>query len=342
MNQEPVAPPQPDKPAGPESTRPKVLITRPIQREVIDRIAIDCDVAVHPLDEAMPASQLREAVRDLDGLMASGVRVSQDVVDAALRLRVVSTIAVGYDNIDIVACNSRRILVTNTPDVLTEATADLTFALLLAAARRIVEGDRYVRAGSWSHWEWSYFWGSELHGKTLGLYGFGRIGQAVARRARGFGLRILYHSRHRAAETIERDFGAQLVDLKTLLRQSDFLSLHVPLTPETRHSLAAPELALMKPTALLINAGRGPILEEEALVQALRDGKLAGAGLDVFENEPKVHPALIAMDNVTLLPHIGSATTETRLGMALLAAENLLAALRGERPPNLVNPEAFA
>jgi glyoxylate reductase len=184
-------------------------------------------------------------------------------------------------------------------------------------------------------------WGVDLHGKTLGLYGFGRIGQATARRGRGFGLRILYSARHRASEKIEQELAAEFVDRKTLLRQSDFLSLHVPLTPETRHSIAAPQFALMKPSAFLINAARGPIVDEEALVQALEAGRLAGAGLDVFENEPQVHPALMAMDNVTLLPHIGSATAETRLRMAVLAAGNLLAALRGDRPPNLVNPEVL-
>jgi glyoxylate reductase len=181
----------------------------------------------------------------------------------------------------------------------------------------------------------------ELQGKTLGLYGFGRIAQATARRARGFGLRTIYYARHRAAEKIEHELAAESVDRETLLRQSDFLSLHVPLTPQTRHSIAGPELAFMKPTAFLINAARGPVVDEEALVQALGAGRLAGAGLDVFENEPQVHPALLAMDNVTLLPHIGSAAAETRLRMALLAADNLLAALRGDRPPNLVNPEVL-
>jgi glyoxylate reductase len=300
-----------------------------------------CEVHVHPLDEAMPAELLAEAVRDVDGLMPSGVLVSKDIIAAARKLHVVSTIAVGYDNIDIAACNQRRILVTNTPDVLTEATADLTFALLLAAARRLAEADRYVRAARWSRWQWGYLWGVDLHGKTLGLYGFGRIGQATARRGRGFGLQILYSARHRASEKIEQELAAEFVDRETLLRQSDFLSLHVSLTPETRHSIAAPQFALMKPSAFLINAARGPIVDEQALVQALAAGRLAGAGLDVFENEPQVHPALMAMDNVTLLPHIGSATAETRLRMAVLAADNLLAALRGDRPPNLVNPEVL-
>jgi glyoxylate reductase len=321
--------------------RPKVLITRPIPQSVIDHISQHCEVQVHPVDEPMPLPLLASAVRNVDGVMPAGVRISKEIIDAAPRLRVVSNIAVGYDNIDVEACNRRNILVTNTPDVLTEATADLTFALILAVARRVVEGDRYVRAGNWKHWQWNCLWGSEMHGKTLGLYGFGRIAQATARRARGFSMRVLYHARHRVSADVEKEFAAEYVDRETLLRQSDFLSLHVPLTPETRHAIGATELSMMKPSAFLINAARGPIVEEEALVQALQAARLAGAGLDVFENEPKVHPALLSLDNVTMMPHVGSATAETRLRMAMLASENLLAALRGQRPKNLVNPVAF-
>ena len=320
---------------------PRVLITRPIQQSVIDQISEHCDVQVHPVDEPMPRELLASAMRDADGVMPTGVRISKEVIDAAPRLRVISNIAVGYDNIDIEACNHRQILVTNTPDVLTEATADLAFALLLAAGRRVAEGDRYIRAGHWNQWQWNCLWGREMHGKTLGLYGFGRIAQATARRARGFSMRVLYYARHRASTSVEEELAAEFVDRETLLRQSDFLSLHVPLTPETRHIIGTPELAMLKPSAFVINAARGPIIDEEALVQALRAGRLAGAGLDVFEDEPRVHPALLAMENVTMTPHLGSATAETRLRMAQLAAQNLLAALRGERPPNLVNPEAW-
>jgi glyoxylate reductase len=322
--------------------RPKVLITRPIPQSVIDHISKSCEVQVHPVDEPMSPALLDSAMHDVDGVMPAGVRISKEIIDAAPRLRVVSNVAVGYDNVDVEACNRRRILVTNTPDVLNEATADLTFALILAVARRVVEGDRYVRAGNWTHWQWNYLWGTEMHGKTLGLYGFGRIARATARRARGFSMRVLYHARHRVSADVEKEFTAEFVDRETLLRQSDFLSLHVPLTPETRHAIGATELALMKPTAFVINVARGPILDEEALVQALQAGRLAGAGLDVFENEPKVHPALLSLDNVTMMPHVGSATAETRLRMAMLASENLLAALRGERPKNLVNPVAFS
>jgi len=297
---------------------------------------------VHPVDETMPQELLIAAVQDIDALLVSGVQITKEIVEAAPKLRVISATAVGYDHIDIRACTQRRVLVTNTPDVLTEATADIAFVLLVATARRVVESDRYLREGRWKQPQWEYLWGVDIHGKTLGLYGFGRIAQATARRARGFGMQVLYYARHRAPESIEHELSAEFVEFETLLRRSDFLSLHVPLTPETRHSIAAQQLALMKPTAFLINTARGPIVDEEALVHALQGGRLAGAGLDVFEHEPTVHPALIGMENVTLLPHIGSGTVETRFRMAALAAENLLAALRGERPPNLVNPEVLA
>jgi glyoxylate reductase len=321
--------------------RPKVLITRPIQQSVIDNISRYCDVQVHRVDEPMSPEVLLSAVREVNGVMAAGVQIGPKIIDAAPRLTVIANVAVGYDNIDIEGCNRRRILVTNTPGVLTEATADLAFALLLAAGRRVAEGDRYVRNGHWKQWQWNFLWGTEMQGKTLGLYGFGRIAQATARRARGFLMRILYHARHRVDASTEEELNAQFVDRETLLRHSDFLSLHVPLTSDTRHFIGASAFALMKPGAILINTARGPIIDEEALVQALGAGRLAGAGLDVFESEPRVHPALMTMDNVTLSPHVGSATSETRLRMATMAAENLLAALRGDRPPQLVNPEVF-
>ena len=273
--------------------------------------------------------------------MACGVRVNEEVLAQTPKLRVIANVGVGYDNIDVAACTRRRIVVTNTPEVVTEATADFAFALLLAVARRVAEGDRYVRESRWQKWQWGLLWGADVHHKTLGLYGFGRIGQAMARRARGFSMRVLYHARRRVPEALERELEAQYVDRETLLRESDFLSLHVPLTPETHHLVRAPELDLMKPRAFLINAARGKAVDEEALVQALKAGRIAGAGLDVFEHEPHVHPALLEMSNVVLMPHVGTATSETRLKMALLAAENLLAALAGRRPPNLVNPEVY-
>ncbi len=321
---------------------PKVLITRPIQREAIDRVAQQCAVQIYPVDEAMPAHLLAEAMRDANGVMPSGVRISEDLIATSPKLKVVANIGVGYDNIDVEACNKRRIMVTNTPDVLTEATADLAFALIISAARRIPEGDRYVRGLKWTHWQWNFMLGAEMHWKTLGLYGFGRIAQAVARRGRGFSMRILYHARHRVPESIEKEFSGEFVDRETLFRESDFFSVHVPLTAETRYAIRAPELAKMKPSAFFINTARGSIVEEAALVEALQAGRIAGAGLDVFEHEPKVHPALLGMSNVVLMPHVGSATAETRLRMAVMAADNMLAALNGKRPPNLVNPEVMS
>jgi lactate dehydrogenase-like 2-hydroxyacid dehydrogenase len=280
-------------------------------------------------------------LRDAYAVMSCMVRIGAEVLEQAPQLQVVANVGVGYDNVDVDACTQRRILVTNTPDVLTEATADLAFALLLATARRIVEGDNYIRNGKWFQGQWNLLWGSELHGKTLGIYGFGRIGQAVARRGRGFSMRILYHSRHAVGNDVERELAAQWVDRETLMGESDFLSIHIPLTGDTRRSIGRRQLTLMKTTAFLINTARGGIIDECALIEALQQGKLAGAGLDVFEHEPKVNPALIAMRNVVLLPHVGSATAYTRLRMVLLAAENLLAVLGGKRPPNLVNPRVL-
>ena len=320
----------------------KVFITRPLPRAALDRIAARCEMSFHPQDAPLTQAQLAGHCRDVEGLLLAGSRVSEEVLSQAPKLRIVANAGVGYDNIDVAACTRRRIPVTNTPNVLTGATADLAFTLLLAVARRVVEGDRFVREDKWRHWEWGLLHGVDLEGKALGIWGLGRIGQAVARRGRGFSLRILYYSRHRADPVVERELEAQYVDRETLLRESDFLSLHVPLTEGTQHLIRAAEFALMKPTAFLINTARGKVVDEEALVEALESRTIAGAGLDVFEREPQVHPALLKMPNVVLLPHVGSATVETRLKMALLATENLLAALDGKRPPNVVNPEIYA
>jgi lactate dehydrogenase-like 2-hydroxyacid dehydrogenase len=270
-----------------------------------------------------------------------GTPVSAELLEQASRLHVVTAVAVGYDNIDVAACTRRGILVTHTPGVVTEATADLSFGLLLAVARCLVEADRFVRGGQWRYWQWGNMWGTNPSGKTLGILGFGRIGQAVARRARGFCMRVLYYSLERPTSEREQELGAQYVDRETLLREADFLSIHVPLKPDTHHLIGPAELALMKRTAFLINTSRGKVVEETALVEALQSKRIAGAGLDVFEFEPQIHPALLAMSNVVVSPHMGTATGETRLAMAMLAAENLLAALAGHRPPNLVNPEVW-
>ena len=321
---------------------PKVYITRPLPAPAVERIAARCDATMRPEDAPLDPVQLAESCREIEGLVATGVRVSEDVIAQASSLRVVANVGVGYDNIDVAACTRRRIPVTNTPDVLTETTADLAFALLMAAPRRLVECDRYVREGQWQYSKWELLWGADIYGKTLGVYGLGRIGKAVARRARGFSMRVLYHDIIRLTPLLEQDLGVQFVDRATLLQEADFVSLHVPLTPETHHLIGARELAMLKPTAFLINAARGKCVDEAALVEALESKRLAGAGLDVFEDEPHVHPALFSLPNVVLTPHVGSATAQTRLAMAMLAAENLLAALEGNRPPNLVNPEIYA
>lgn len=289
----------------------------------------------------LPKQELVRRIGGVEGLICLlSDRIDREVLEAGKALRVVANVAVGYDNIDLQAANELGIMVTNTPEVLTEATADLTFGLILAVARRIVEGDRLVREGRFHGWELDLLLGAEVHHKTLGIVGFGRIGQAVARRARGFGMEILYYDPIRRPE-LERELGARFVQLEELLSRSDFVSLHLPLTPQTRHLIGREELGLMKPTAFLINVARGPVVDEAALVEALKSGKLAGAGLDVFEQEPHVHPELLRMSNVVLTPHIGSAGRETRVRMALMAVENVLAALAGRRPPNLVNPEAW-
>ena len=321
--------------------KPRVFIARPIQQAVIEQLERSCDVEVHSQDAPMDSLRLGEALSGMDAVISVGGGISAQVLAAAPKLRVVANIGAGFDTIDVEACTQRRIAVTNTPDVLTESTADFAFALLLAVSRKVVEADRYVREGNWRYGLWNLLWGTELSGKTLGLYGFGRIGQAMARRARGFSMRILYHARHRAGASVESQTGAEFVDLDTVLRASDFLSLHAPLNPESDHMLDARKLALMKPTAFLINTARGKIVDEQALAKALGDGRLAGAGLDVFENEPKIHPALMNIPSVVVAPHIASATEETRYRMAQLAAENLLAAFEGRRPPNILNPEVL-
>lgn len=274
--------------------------------------------------------KLVQAARRSDALVTLLTdRVDRSVLEAGKKLRIVANVAVGVDNIDVAAATRRGILVTNTPGVLTEATADLAWALILAAARRVVEGDAIVRAGRFRGWDFDLLRGMELRGKTLGIVGAGRIGRAVARRALGFDMKVISHSRSEGAS------------LQSLLKSADVVSLHVPLTASTRHLIGAAELKLMKPTAILINTARGPIVHEGALVDALRRGRIAGAGLDVYEREPAVPAVLRRMTNVVLLPHLGSATVETRRRMLDMAVANVKAALAGRRPPNLVNPEAW-
>jgi len=321
---------------------PKVLVSRMIPEEGLAVLAARVEVDLNR--EHLPLGREGRVKRlaGKDGLISLLTdRIDAEVLEAAPTLRVVANVAVGYDNIDVAAASARGILVTNTPGVLTETTADLAWALILATARRLVEADRFLRAGKFREWGIGMMLGPDVHGKTLGLAGFGRIGRAVARRAKGFAMRIIYADEARAPEDIEEEAGARRVDKETLLGESDFLSLHLPLSEATRHYLGADELALMKPTAVLVNTSRGPVIDEAALAAALREKRIRAAGLDVYENEPAVHPGLIGLENCVLLPHIGSASEETRGLMARMAAENCLAALFRECPPNLVNAETF-
>lgn len=319
-----------------------VYVTRQIPKPGIDLLVEACTrVEVNPEDRVLRRDELLRAVRGRDGVLCLLTdTIDAEVLDAARGARVFANCAVGYNNIDVAAATARRIAVTNTPGVLTDATADLTWALLFAVARRIPESDRYTRAGRFTGWSPMLMLGGDISDRTLGIIGAGRIGTAVALRSRGFRMRVLYYDKVQN-EALEQAVGAARVDLDTLLRESDFISIHVNLDATTHHLIGARELALMKPTAYLINTSRGPVVDEVALVEALRQRRIAGAGLDVFENEPALAPGLAELDNVVILPHIGSATIGTRTRMATLAATNLLAALRGERPPNIVNPEVL-
>ncbi|MDD2671415.1 MAG: D-glycerate dehydrogenase [Syntrophales bacterium] len=323
-------------------SKPKVLLTGRIPGEVMARLAGVCDVEANTEDRPMDREKLIELIRDREGLISMITDgVDGKMMAAAPRLKMIANMAVGFNNIDLKAATARGIPVSNTPGVLTDATAELAFALLLAAARRIPEMDRKTRAGEFRWWAPMLFLGREVSGKTLGIIGLGRIGKAVARRARGFDMRVLYCNPARLDPAEERALRVEYADLRSLLREADFVSLHVPLTEATKHLIGAEELALMKPTSYLINTSRGPVVDEKALVQALRGRKIEGAGLDVYENEPALAPGLAELENVTLLPHVGSGTLETRVRMASLAVENLLAGLNGESPPNILNPEVL-
>ena len=319
--------------------KPRVLITRVLPEPALEVVRQACEVQLDPLDQPLTPAALRQAVIGKQGVLCLVTdRLDAQVLDAATELKVVSNVAVGYDNIDVAAATQRGILVTNTPGVVTESTADLTWSLLCSLARRIAEGDRYIRAGKWRDWTLLLMAGSDIHGKTLGICGMGRIGQAVARRAKGFNMRILYHNRQRLDTIIESELNATWVEKRTLLQQADFVSLHVPLSAVTTHFIGVEELRMMRPTAYLINAARGPVVDEAALIQALQQGWIAGAALDVFEHEPHVPQALQELENVVLVPHIGSASVATRTRMAVMAAENLVAVLRDEYTPYIVNP----
>lgn len=324
-------------------SKPKVFVTRVIPEKGLEMILDVAQAEIWP--EELPPSHevLVEKVRGLDGLVSLLTdRIDGGLMDAAGNsLKVISQMAVGCDNIDLGAATARGIPVGNTPGVLTETTADLAWALLMAAARRVVEGDRFTRAGRWRTWGPTLLMGPDVHGATLGILGFGRIGQAVARRARGFEMRVLYHDLHRRPD-LENSMGVQFAELDTLYAESDFVTIHTDLNDGTRHLIGEAALAKMKPTAILVNTARGPIVDPEALGRALREARIAYAALDVFDPEPiPMESPLLGMDNVILTPHIASASIQTRTRMATMAAANLAAGLKGERLPHCANPEVY-
>jgi glyoxylate reductase len=318
--------------------RVKILVTHREPEEVLARLAREHQVEAYDQDPPMERLRLLRSVSDKEGLLCTITdRIDQELLEHAPALKVIANFGVGFEHIDVEAATRRGIPVTNTPGVLTDSTADLTLALILATARRVVEGDRRVRAGKFQYWAPLLFLGADVSGKTLGLIGLGRIGQAVAQRAAGFGMKLIYYSRTRLQPAREHELQVSFAPLDTLLREADFVSLHVPLSPQTRHLIGSRELQLMKPTAYLINTARGPVVDEAALVEALRRGEIRGAGLDVYEREPALTPGLADLGNVVLLPHVGSASIETRTRMAQMAVDNLLAGLKGDQPPNCLN-----
>lgn len=322
----------------------KVYVTRQLFDEAIEILERQAVVEVFEgVDNAIPREVLLSKVSGVDGLLPLLTeKIDAEVMDAGEDLMVISNMAVGFNNIDVDAATERGIYVTNTPGILTDTTADCAFALLMAAARRIPEADRHMRAKKWVHpWGPKMFMGSDVHGKTLGIVGLGRIGSAVAKRAKGFNMRVVYTDPHRHKDR-ERELGVSYLSLDELLRESDYVSLHVPLTEETHHMIGESELKMMKEVAYIINTSRGPVVDQDALYRALRDRIIAGAGLDVFEQEP-IDPdsPILGLENVVVTPHIASASIDTRTKMAVMAAKNLVSVLQGKEPPNLVNPEVL-
>jgi gluconate 2-dehydrogenase len=326
------------------ATRPSVLVARAVFDDVIARLSQHFEVETNPDDRIFGPVELRERLRGKAGAFITGSeRIDAALLDANPQLRAVCNMAVGYNNIDVEACAARGVIATNTPDVLTETTADFGFALMMAAARRIAESEHFLRRGEWTKWRYDLFAGGDVHGATLGILGMGRIGRGVAQRgALGFGMKVIYHNRSRLEPALEAPLGARWVDKDTLLREADHLVIVVPYSAASHHAVGERELALMKPTATLTNIARGGVVDDAALARALRAGRIAAAGLDVFEGEPSVHPDLLTVPNVVLTPHIASATVATRRAMADLAADNLIAALGfgpdAGRPPTPIRP----
>jgi len=319
--------------------KPKVYSTHQLFEPARNILDANCDMQYWTDSERPPRDEVLRHVKDKDGLICLLTeKVNEEFLRAAPKLRIASNVAVGYDNIDVDACTKRGVVVTNTPGVLDETTADFAWTLLMAVARRVAEGEALARSGNWRGWNLDQLCGADVWGKTLGIVGFGRIGRSVARRASGFQMKIIYTDAVRASEEVEKSVNAEFCDMNSLLAESDFISLHVPLLPETRGMFNGPKFLRMKPTAFVINTSRGPVIDEAALIAALENKKIAGAALDVFENEPFLHPGL-KRSNVVLTPHIASASLETRTKMAVMAANNIVAMFNGQRPPNILNPD---
>lgn len=319
---------------------PKILVTREVFDETLEYLSTHCAVDSNQVDIVLDPAALAARLGDKDGVMCALTdRIDEALLARCPRLKVVANIAVGFNNIDLGACTARGVMATNTPGVLDDSTADLAWALILGAARRLTELERRVRAGEWTGWRLKQWLGIDVHHATLGIVGMGRIGQAIARRAAGFEMKVIYYNRNRISAELEKRCNATYVTRDELLKRSDFVVLQVPYSKETHHLIGARELKLMKPTAILINSTRGGVVDDAALIEALRGRVIRAAGLDVFENEPRLNPEFLRLDNVVLMPHIGSSTEATRRAMAMTAARNLVAALTGSRPPNLLNPE---
>ena len=323
-------------------SKPAILSTRPLFPAARAILNQHFDVDYWKPSERISREELLKRVADREGLVCLLTeKVDDQLLSAAPKLRIASTVSVGYDNIDLAACTRHKVVATNTPGVLDDTTADFAWTLLMAIARRLLEGDAWMRSGTWPGWDLDQLVGGDIWGKTLGVLGFGRIGRGVARRARGFEMRVLYSDAVRASAEVEKELNAEFVDRDRLFRESDFISVHVPLLPDTRHLISKDNLEKMKRTAFLVNTSRGPVVDEAALAAALENKKIAGAALDVFEHEPKVHPALLTRKDLILTPHIASASVETRTKMAVMAANNVVALFEGRRPPNAINADAL-
>ena len=325
-------------------SKPQIVVTRHVYPEVLDHLAPHFNVTHNQEDKSYSLDEWIALLSQQDGALTMGIEpVNEQVLSACPKLRICANLSVGYNNFDVPAMTRHKVVATNAPDVLTETTADFGFALMMATARRITEGENYIRRGDWHKWKLDFFCGAEVHGSTLGIIGMGRIGQAIARRAaHGFGMKVIYHNRSRLALEKEADCKAQYVSKSELLQTADHVVLVVPYSKEAHHTIGAAELALMKPTATLVNIARGGIVDDAALAQALLSGQIAAAGLDVFEGEPKVHPDLLTCHNLVLTPHIASSTKATRLGMAMLAANNLIAFFDEGQVLTPLNPEVLS